>query len=589
MSAPLGNSKYVEKNTKANVQKEKKEQNNVNSDNKDKIDKTESKEKDKEKPSEKNHTRGEKRFFSFPKRERTTIKESREQSTSEQSLLTLWIRLHGEEFDPIPIPEIPDSITVHDLKKILVEHEEFEICGARLHRTKLYCDGIPLDPKSTLNGLDVEDGAEIEIRISAPPIVTNSPAPRHDDTGVVFTPRVSEDGNAVKEVLKEQEIISKELKKQIKELKRLSSTESPTTGGTTDKLVSQLKEMEEANVKRYEDILNVISPRHRKPHAALVSPINDGLVVRGIPVSKPKVTQTTNGHTQKINCLACTDELLISGSDDSCVKVWDVNSMKVKHSFNGHTAAVSALALMKDGEDNTIIASASLDYSVKFWDIASNKMINSLEASDAIHSLYIYRNTVLTGHQKVAAVWDIKKNKMAKELDGHDHYIRAILVADGMVFTAARVIKLWDAGNFVPIGEIDQHTLGSTYCLGFWEPKKLLLCGTYERCLTAYDTRQKERAQVVSSVRHNGCVYSMALQGDRLFTGCYDNHVYEWDMRKLDQPQSLKPTRVYVINEESSQMTVGGAVNALCVNKNFLCSGAQYISTYAINSKQNNV
>jgi len=176
-----------------------------------------------------------------------------------------------------------------------------------------------------------------------------------------------------------------------------------------------------------------------------------------------------------------------------------------------------------------------------------------------------------------------RKKKIIKELDGHDHYIRSILVADGIVFTAARVIKLWDAGSFVAIREIDQHNLGSTYCLGFWEPKKLLLCGTYERCLTVWDIRQPT---AVASVRHNGCVYSLSLQGDRLFTGCYDNHVYEWDMRKMQQElQMLKPTRVFIGNEENSQMTVSGAVNAICVNKSFLCSGAQYISTYAINAK----
>lgn len=108
--------------------------------------------------------------------------------------------------------------------------------------------------------------------------------------------------------------------------------------------------------------------------------------------------------------------------------------MKVKQTFSGHTAAVSNVVIMKDADDNITVrfsqflflrfffaprgssvfflaffptqffspkkkvASASLDTTVRFWDLSANKMVNSLDAQDQIHSVYIYRNnTMITG------------------------------------------------------------------------------------------------------------------------------------------------------------------------------------------------
>ena len=84
----------------------------------------------------------------------------------------------------------------------------------------------------------------------------------------------------------------------------------------------------------------------------------------------------TNGcHTMSVDALvALNDDLLVSGSYDSTIKVWDVRSggglVKTFDKFNrGHTRAVTCLSRVGSvgGEEEGHFASGSEDQTVKTW------------------------------------------------------------------------------------------------------------------------------------------------------------------------------------------------------------------------------
>src|SRR5262249_29975809 len=56
--------------------------------------------------------------------------------------------------------------------------------------------------------------------------------------------------------------------------------------------------------------------------------------------------------------------LLVSGSDDGFVKVWDVPSGRLVATLIGHTAGVRGVALSSDAR---LVASGSFDGSVRLW------------------------------------------------------------------------------------------------------------------------------------------------------------------------------------------------------------------------------
>lgn len=67
-------------------------------------------------------------------------------------------------------------------------------------------------------------------------------------------------------------------------------------------------------------------------------------------------------------------KLLVTGSEDTKVKVWDLRSSKCIMSYTEHTGRVNAVNL---SPDSRWVASGGEDGSVRIWDITTGKTVNT--------------------------------------------------------------------------------------------------------------------------------------------------------------------------------------------------------------------
>ena len=67
--------------------------------------------------------------------------------------------------------------------------------------------------------------------------------------------------------------------------------------------------------------------------------------------------------------------LIVSGSRDGLVRVWDASTGKELNVLNGHTDSVNSVTFSTDGKH---IVSGSHDNSVRLWDTSSSKELNVL-------------------------------------------------------------------------------------------------------------------------------------------------------------------------------------------------------------------
>ena len=75
---------------------------------------------------------------------------------------------------------------------------------------------------------------------------------------------------------------------------------------------------------------------------------------------------------------------IVSASDDTTLKLCNVDSGKCIQTFEGHSYLVTSVAFSSNGMH---IVSASDDSTVKLWDVDSGKCVQTFEQSDGVESV----------------------------------------------------------------------------------------------------------------------------------------------------------------------------------------------------------
>lgn len=113
-------------------------------------------------------------------------------------------------------------------------------------------------------------------------------------------------------------------------------------------------------------------------------------------LSTNQVIKTLEGHQGSIRALAVSPDgrTLVSGSTDGTVRVWDLKTLTLQHTLIGHTDLVRTVAISPDGQ---LIASGSWDKTIKLWGLSPQQKAH-LENHYQSNSPQLIGT--LTGHQE---------------------------------------------------------------------------------------------------------------------------------------------------------------------------------------------
>ena len=90
------------------------------------------------------------------------------------------------------------------------------------------------------------------------------------------------------------------------------------------------------------------------------------------------------GHSDSVYCLAfdITNQLLITGSDDNNIKIWDYSSNTLMESFHYHSLEITDVQVHPSNE---FFATCSLDCSISVISLHDLSLINSLNFDSEVH------------------------------------------------------------------------------------------------------------------------------------------------------------------------------------------------------------
>ncbi|XP_058245283.1 uncharacterized protein si:ch211-154o6.3 isoform X2 [Hemibagrus wyckioides] len=186
--------------------------------------------------------------------------------------------------------------------------------------------------------------------------------------------------------------------------------------------------------------------------------------------------RTLKGHSDIITCVAAVDNLVISGSRDTTVKVWHVPTATEQRNLGGHSGGVTCLSTppaeycrklasaLHLSEKERFIISGSTDCCVRIWTLSSGQCVKSIYTFNAVTSLCViaeWEGYIVTGSDAgKLQVWDWLSQENRQSVNVHLDAVTTLQSHGPLVFSASTdgSVCVWEVydGAAEPLKQI-QH------------------------------------------------------------------------------------------------------------------------------------
>jgi WD40 repeat protein len=140
----------------------------------------------------------------------------------------------------------------------------------------------------------------------------------------------------------------------------------------------------------------------------VVSGSNDS-TVKIWDASSGACVKTLEGHSDWVSSVAFSRDgsQVVLGSDDNTVKIWDASSGACHKTLEGHSEGVSSVAFSRDGSQ---VVSGSYDNTVKIWDASSGACLTTLNVGWSVQNVAFATTGSYVLTERGIIPWDISPN-----------------------------------------------------------------------------------------------------------------------------------------------------------------------------------
>ncbi|WP_437873036.1 TIR domain-containing protein [Sorangium sp. So ce363] len=272
------------------------------------------------------------------------------------------------------------------------------------------------------------------------------------------------------------------------------------------------------------------------PDGQRIVSASDDSTLKAWDLATGKLLSTLEGHVWSVNACAISPdgERIVSASNDRTLKVWDLATGKLLSTLVGHFWSVNACAIGPDGQR---IVSASNDRTLKVWDLATGKLLSTLEGhSGRVKACAISpdgQRIVSASDDKTLKVWDLATGKLLSTLEGHVWSVNACAISpDGQRIVSAsddRTLKVWDLGTGKLLSTLEGHVWSVNACAISPDGQRIVSASN-DKTLKVWDLGTGKLLSTLEG--HSDSVKSCVISpdGQRIASASNDKTLKAWDL-----------------------------------------------------------
>lgn len=262
-----------------------------------------------------------------------------------------------------------------------------------------------------------------------------------------------------------------------------------------------------------------------------------------------KMVHTWKGHASGkaiigLRFFPGSGHLMLSGSADTTVKIWDVYHQKeLLRTYSGHQKALTDLTFNTDG---TQFLTASFDRMMKLWDTETGQCINRFTTGKTPHVVRFnpdpeHSNEFLAGmSDKKIVQFDTRTREIVQEYDHHLAAVNTITFVDEnrrfMTTSDDKSLRAWDYNIPVPIKYIAEPHMFPMTRASLHPSGKYVAYQSSDNRIYVYgatDKFRQNRKKVFLGHNTSGHATEVAVSPDGQFVASGDNGgwVCFWDWK----------------------------------------------------------
>jgi len=307
-------------------------------------------------------------------------------------------------------------------------------------------------------------------------------------------------------------------------------------------------------------------PGHRVPHPFVVQSTAEGASA----VNKPALVVQT-GHAAPIYAATFSPDgrIMATGSWDTTIKLWDVQTQKQIRTLSGHRLFVNDVAFSPDGQ---LLASASYDMTVKVWDVSTGQEHGTLSGNDRAVACVAFSpdgQMIASGSENNRIrLWNVAGMRAITSFAGSGRGVDSVAFSpDGRVLAGAfggpewGEVRLWELPSGKPLGVLRGHK-ARVSDVAFSSTGSILASASWDHSIKLWDyAAQREIVTLNGHDKEVGCL-DFSKDGRLLVSGGFDKVVCLWDatthtlIRKL--PGHKQEVRTVAFSPNRPTLITGG-------------------------------